>query len=204
MNRDSFLYLLIGVLIGFVVAYIAMENVAPNQPTRRAAPETGVAAGPAPPPAPPANNPAAASGGGGAAAMEQVQRLRQYVEENPEDAQALRLLANMNYDIQNWSRAAELYERLRALEPGDPDVLTDLGISLRNLGRPQDALELFRETQALDASYWPARFNEILVLAYDLEDGEAAKQKLAELQALQPSNDRVNRLAQDIEGRFGS
>ena len=136
--------------------------------------------------------------------MEQVQRLRQYVEENPEDAQALRLLANMNYDIQNWSRAAELYERLRGLEPGDPDVLTDLGISLRNLGRPQEALELFRETQALDASYWPARFNEILVLAYDLEDGEAAKRKLAELQALQPSNDRVSRLAQDIEGRFGS
>jgi Flp pilus assembly protein TadD len=110
----------------------------------------------------------------------------------------------MNYDIQNWSRAAELYGRLLTLEPNDPDTMTDLGISLRNLGRREEALELFRETRSLHADYWPALFNEILVLAYDLGQGEEAKEKLAELRALQPSNPRVEQLAQDLEERFGA
>ena len=96
-----------------------------------------------------------------------------------------------------------LCEKFKTVDPIDNARAFTLVMVMSHLGRPQEALELFRETQALDASYWPARFNEILVLAYDLQDGEAAKKKLAELQALQPSNDRVNRLAQDIEGRFG-
>ena len=136
--------------------------------------------------------------------MEQVQRLRQYVEENPTDSGALRLLANLNYDIQNWSRAAELYERFLTMEPGDHDVMTDLGISYRNLERPGQALDQFRRVYAEDPENWQARYNEILVLAFDLEDYAAADAVLEDLERLQPENPDVGKLAEEVRRRRGA
>jgi tetratricopeptide (TPR) repeat protein len=136
--------------------------------------------------------------------MEQVQRLRRYVEENPEDSSALRVLANMNQDIQNWLRAAELYERLLVLEPGDHDVMTDLGICYRNLERPSDALEQFRLVHAADPKNWHSRYNEVLVLAIDLKDFAAAKVVLEELEILQPDNLEVRQLAAEVHRLSGA
>lgn len=136
--------------------------------------------------------------------MEQVQRLRRYVEENPEDSSALRVLANMNYDIQNWSRAAELYERLLELEPGDHDVMTDLGITYRNLARPTEALGQFRQVQAEDPGNWHSRYNEVLVLAFDLKDFDRAGTVLEELLALQPDNPDVGKLAAEVRRLSGA
>ena len=200
---------MVGLMIGFALGFLAFEQVAVNQPQRRPAGTLlpGETVAPPTPPgqaAAPAAPPASGAGSAGMAAMQQVQQLRQYVEENPEDAQALRTLANMNYDIQNWSRAAELYERFLGLQPGDTDIMTDLGISYRNLGRPQDALEQFRQIQAAKPENWQAQYNEILVLAFDLRDFPAAQAVLTELQAQVPDNPDVARLAQEIQRQMGS
>ena len=136
--------------------------------------------------------------------MEQVQRLRAYVEENPDDIDATRQLANMNYDISNWQRAAELYERLLSRSPNDVDAKTDLGACYRNLGRFDDALRLFREVRTQQPEHWQARFNEVLVLAFDLGDLEAAGPPLEELQSLQPDNPDVTRLVAEVERRKSS
>ncbi len=136
--------------------------------------------------------------------MEQVQRLRAYVEENPDDIDATRQLANMNYDIGNWQRAAELYERLLSRSPEDVDAQTDLGACYRNLGRFDDALRLFREVRSRQPDHWQARFNEVLILAFDLGDLEAAGPVLEELRSLQPDNPDVERLVTEIERRKSS
>lgn len=203
MDRDHILYAVIGILLGFIAGYLSHEVMVQHQP-------------------PPATRLAAAGAGGGAAgagaqatgapaagaagqqpAMEQVQRLSQYVSENPDDTDALRLLANLNYDIQNWSRAAELYERYLGMVDSDPDVRTDLGISYRFLKRPDDALAEFRRVAADKPDYWPARYNEVLVLAFDLEDFDAARQVMEQLQTQQPENPDVARLAAELERRGG-
>lgn len=133
------------------------------------------------------------------AAMEQVQKLRAYVEANPLDGAAIRQLADLNYDISNWSRAAELYERFLKLEPDNVDALTDLGACYRNQGKAQEALEIFQRAKSLEPDHWQARYNEVLILAFDLGDLEAARSELDALQRQQPDNASIQRLAAEIE-----
>jgi tetratricopeptide (TPR) repeat protein len=136
------------------------------------------------------------------AAMEQVQRLRAYVDANPQDKDALLSLANMNFDIQNWSRAIELYERYLTLDPDNPVVMVDLGASLRSQGEVDRALDLFSRARGLAPDNWQARYNEILVLAFDRGDMAGSMKALEELQRMQPDNEDVNRLAAEVTRRF--
>ncbi len=193
MNRDNALFAVIGLLAGFIGGYVMQEVMSERQPARRVSGTSSAAAGGG------GSSPAT---GGGQPAMEQVQQLARYVQENPEDAAAVRQLGDLNYDIQNWSRAAELYERYLKLQPGDVNVMTDLGASYRFLGEPQQALEKFRQIRGINPTHWQARYNEILVLGWDLGEMGAAQQALAELQSLQPDNPDVVRLAQELERRM--
>lgn len=197
MNKDHVLFLIIGLLSGFLLGYVAHEVMASRQPLRAsAAAGIGEPAGAGQPPrqAPPAT-------GGSGPAMEQVQQLRAYVEKNPNDAQAVRELANLNYDISNWQRAAELYEQYLRLVPDEPDVMTDLGACLRNLGKSAEALVVFQRARNKAPQHWQARYNEVLVLAFDLGRWDEAGKALSELQQLEPSNADVSRLADELQRR---
>ncbi|MCG8456665.1 MAG: tetratricopeptide repeat protein [Holophagales bacterium] len=219
MTRDHLLFLIIGLLAGFTGGYLAHEFMAARQPP----PLWAGAAGPgaaaamqqqAAGAAGGANTGAAPQGAGsqgtagqaaGAqAAMADVQRLRQHVEENPGDYDSVRRLANLNYDIANWSRAAELYRRYLEGRPGDPDVLTDLGACLRNLGEHQEALVAFRQARETAPEHWQSLFNEILTVAFDLGDPGATTELLARLENLQPENPDVARLATEVRRRQGA
>ena len=202
MSRDHALFLVIGLLAGFLGGYVLQEELAARQPQRIVA---GAAAGTA------GLNPSSASPGapGGAsgappasmAPMAEIQRLKERIETNPEDGQAILELANLNFDIQNWPRAIELYERLLVLRPNDPDVLTDLGICLRAQKKYDDALTKFRAAQKIAPAHWQARFNEVVVLALDQGDLDSAARKLGELESLAPGNPDVARLAEEIRRR---
>lgn len=133
--------------------------------------------------------------------MQQVQQLRQHVAENPDDLDAVRTLANMNYDIANWSRAVELYRSYLDKRPDDVDVATDLGAALRHQGNPEEALTLFDEVLERRPDHWQSLYNQILVLAFDLGRLDDAWTKVQDLQTMQPSNTDVQRLAAEIERR---
>ncbi len=196
MNRDNGLFLMVGLLAGFIGGYVMHESMAANQPPpRRPGTPAGAATAPAPPEPRGAANPA------GQPAMEQIQRLTAHVQENPEDAEAIRLLANLNYDISNWLRAAELYRRFLEIDAGDFDVMTDLGAAYRHLDRPQEALEQYRAVLELAPDHWQARYNEVLVLAFDLDDLPAATAAMGKLRAQQPDSPEVKRLAAELEKR---
>lgn len=198
MNRDHVLFLLIGLLGGFLAGYLAHEAMAGVQPARVAAGMTGVAM----PPSAPAGPPAGAAPGAPAAAagdpMAEVQALREAIERDPNDADAILRLANLSFDIQRWERAGELYQRYLELRPGDPDVLTDLGITLRARGDFARALELFREAQAKVDNHWQSRYNEVVVLAFDLKDYDGAEKALASIESRNPGNPDVARLAAEV------
>ncbi|MEM8962323.1 MAG: tetratricopeptide repeat protein [Acidobacteriota bacterium] len=198
MNRDNVLFLVIGVLVGFIAGYVAHEMMLERQP-RRLVPGQETVNVAQPPGAsgalasPQANDPQAA--------MDRVQRLAAYVRDNPNDVQAVRTLGDLNFDIGNWSRAIELYEQTDSLTPNEPDVLTNLGVAYRNAGRLDDAIESLRRARELDASHWQSRFNSVLVLAIDLERYDEAQPVLDELVALQPDNTDVQRLAEEVASR---
>jgi|SRR5581483_2950480 len=228
MTRDNLLFGTIGVLAGFISGYFVHEVMAVRQPpplavlqaAQQAAmandPHAGVQQGPA---AGAAGEAAVAPGGeagaaapagaapfanGGGPPMADIQRLKEQVEKNPNDADAVLTLANLNYDIRNWDRARELYEQYLKLRPAQPDVLTDLGVSLRGLGRFQDAMARFEQAQKLQDGHWQSLYNEVVVLAFDLKDVPKANAVLARLRQLQPDNPEVTKLAQELSKRGGS
>lgn len=204
MTRDNLLFTVVGVLFGFISGYFLHEVVAQHQPPRLVqgamvgSPTAGTVAGAAP--AGPAPGSAAPSAVPGQPTAE-VARLRAWVAENPNDADAVLTLANLNYDIKDWRRASELYQQYLALRPNSPDVLTDLGVCARQLGEQEVALGYFDQAQALAPDHWPSRFNEVVVLAFDLGDFAAARVLITEMRELQPGNPDLERLAAEVERR---
>lgn len=211
-TRDNLLYTTIGVLAGFISGYFVHEVVALRQPPPLALLQAAQAAAAGSPhgpggavPLPPGTGAAQpAMGAGGGPAMEDITRLREQVERNPEDADAILQLANLNYDIANWQRAQELYTRYLELRPPHPDVLTDLGVALRGSGNFSAALARFEEAQKLQDGHWQSLYNQVVVLAFDMNDFARARQVLGRLQTLQPNNAEVERLAREVAQRGGA
>lgn len=217
MNRDNLLFLFFGFLLGFVGAYLAFEAIAAKQPQRRIAgmptddPNAGSGGGAttplsgpdgsgAPAPGEMANGPAA-GGAPGRPGMEEIRKLKEYVDQHPEDADAVRKLANLNFDIGNWARARDLYLQYEKVAKPDADFLTDLGITHRELGESDQALARFRQAEKLAPEHWQSRFNQAIVLGLDLGRFDEAIQVLEQLRTTQPANPEIDRLKGEIEKR---
>jgi len=212
VNRDNLLFATIGILVGFITGYLVHEVMATHQPPRltpelraqivvpggeqAAAPPEGDA-GAAPAESGGEANPAAAAGGSGPG-LQAVQELKAYVDKNPNDANAVRQLANLNFEIRNWKRAQELYAHYLELKPGDPDVMTDLGTSYRATKDFDKALLLFQQVHKAAPDHWKSYFNEVVVLAFDLKKPDEARAPLAKLQQMQPGNQAVIELADAV------
>ena len=204
MNRDNLLFATLGVLAGFISGYFVHEVVAVRQPpplaVLQAAQAAAMGGSPHAAGAPPgAGGTAPAAPAAGGPAMAEIERLKQQIESNPEDADAILQLANLNYDIRNWARARDLYLRWLELRPADPGVLTDLGVAYRGLGEFDEAMQRFDAAQQLEEGHWQSMFNQVVVLSFDLHDHDRAAAVLTRLRALQPDNPDVQRLAQEVE-----
>jgi hypothetical protein len=153
---------------------------------------------------------AAGAGGGAAAggspppAMAAVQQLRDYVATHPKDADAVLKLANLNFDINNFGRAKDLYTQYLGLRGPNADVLTDLGTCYRQLHQFDSALAQFRRAEELAPGHWKSRFAEVVVLAFDLNQNAAADQAFGRLQALAPGQPEVAQLGAALQRRHAA
>ncbi|HEX4955583.1 MAG TPA: tetratricopeptide repeat protein [Thermoanaerobaculia bacterium] len=122
MSRDNALFALLGLVVGFVAAYPVFEVISTRQPPPRWAATGGeaTAAAGAPQAAP------MTGGSGTGPQMEEVRQLRERIERNPNDAEAICRLAQMNLMVQDFQRARPLLEQCQRLVPADPDVLKAL------------------------------------------------------------------------------
>lgn len=218
LDRNNVLFALAGVVIGFVLAYFLYEAVGENQPPRMvaglnqagvAAPAGAPAAGGAPAPAPggQAGGVPATDGGGfgsgpvNAPVMQQrLETMRAAMDENPDNAQGWLEVANMAYDLRRWDVASEAYERYLELDPDNPDIMSDLAVSLHGAGRSEEALAKFDEAQSVATDHWQSLFNEVVVLL-DLGRLDAAEERMPELRRLRPADETVRRLGAEIERR---
>lgn len=189
MNRDNVLFALMGIVVGFVAAYLVYDNVADRQPPR-IPPNAAAAAAAAP-----------AAQAGAPTVDTQIQQMEQFLQANPDNADAWLQLANMSFDHQIWDKAAQAYERYAALAQPTPDVLSDMGVSLHRVGRSEEALALFERAQQMQPDHWQSRYNEVVVLGLDLGRLDEAEQVMAELKELQPDNASVQRLDEELERR---
>jgi len=201
VNKDNLISAVFGILLGFIAGYLLHEVMASRQPQRFSAMTPGVAGTAAPGGGSPEAAPGGAPQGLGAAqeGRQEVQQLEQFLQENPSNAEAIRRLADLNFDQQQWAQARDLYNRFLEMKPGDVGVISDLGVVYRGLKDYPQALAQFDEAQKMDPGHWQSRFNKAIVLGFDLKKYDEAEKELAELQKLQPGNPDVTRLAAELQ-----
>lgn len=194
---------LAGVLVGFLVGYVVGERQ--GRPVI-SDPHAGVPGAPSlsgQPQQPPEGGRTAATGN--PQLMEQLRAVEKLLEKDPNNYEHLVQAGNLLYDLNNFLRAIDYYERARAIRDDSADVLTDLGVCYRETGNYQKALELFDKAADLGPGHWQSRYNAVVVRLFDLNDAAGAKVELDKLKALNnPQVPDLSGLEGEIARRLGS
>lgn len=114
------------------------------------------------------------------------QALEAEAARNPQDAEAWVRLGNAYFDADQYQKAIDAYEKSLAIAPGNPNVLTDLGVMYRRNKQPEKAVEMFSRAMAADPRHEVSRMNKGIVLLHDLKDEAAAVEAWESLLALNP------------------
>ncbi|MBT6339515.1 MAG: tetratricopeptide repeat protein [Desulfobacula sp.] len=152
----------------------------------------------------PNNNPAAGQQDNSVEVSAKILQVEQYLEQNPNDANAWTQLGNLFFDSDQEKNAIDAYEKSLTIEPGKIGVITDLGVMYRRNGQPEKAIEAFDKAIAIDPSFETARFNKGIVLLHDLNDttgGIRAWEEIVKLNpmAMAPNGESVDALVQRMK-----
>ena len=115
-----------------------------------------------------------------------ISDLEQQTKQNLNSAVAWTNLGNAYFDTDRYPEAIKAYEKSLGIAPGNPNVLTDLGIMYRRVDQPNKAIELFDQAMNADPAHEMSIFNKGIVLYYDLENIEGAKETWMKLVELNP------------------
>jgi len=136
----------------------------------------------------------------------QILKLEAFLKENSDNAEAWIQLGNLFFDSHRFADAIEAYEKSLALAPGNPNVLTDLGVMHRRNKSPEKAIAAFDRAIAVNPDFETARFNKGIVLMHDLNDlpgAIKAWEALVEVNpvAQAPNGQLVNTLIQGLKDK---
>jgi tetratricopeptide (TPR) repeat protein len=132
-----------------------------------------------------------------------VDSFRHVLNLAPDDADAVRALANVFYDQKRYADASAQYERYLELRPDDPNVRTDLATTYLYRQEVERAIATYKDVLAARPDFLQAHFN--LGLAYEAQ-GERAQALASIAKARGLANDdttreRIDRVVSEIEGR---
>ncbi|MCG8685130.1 MAG: tetratricopeptide repeat protein [Desulfobacterales bacterium] len=135
-----------------------------------------------------------------------ILELETFLKENPDNADAWTQLGNAFFDSNRFADAIEAYQKSIELAPGNPNVLTDLGVMYRRNKNPQKAIESFDRAIAAQPDFETARFNKGIVLMHDLNDlpgAIKAWEELVEINpvATAPNGQLINNLIQGMKAK---
>ena len=168
---------------------------APGIPT--AAPPPGMPPGGMPPGGmppgqmPPQAMPPGGMAGAPAGAEQRIAIAKQLVAQNPKDVQAWISLGNDYFDTKQHQAAIDAYANALALDPKNPDVLTDQGVMYRDIGQYDKAIANFLKANQVAPTHMQSLFNAGVVYAYDLKDSKRAEETWLKVIA----NDKSGRFA---------
>ena len=172
ITRQTFyISLLISLTVGFLMgtAYTSFKLADSRQPGMRHMPPGMMAKMPKEMPAPgtgDGENPPDLA----AMADPHIRELQEFLNKNPQNAQAWTELGNTFFDLDRFKDAVSAYENALAIEPNNPHVLTDLGVMYRRNDEPEKALEAFSKAVAIKPDFETALFNKGIVYMHDLND----------------------------------
>jgi tetratricopeptide (TPR) repeat protein len=133
MTKENILFIIIGLLGGFMIGFFFANSVNQGSLTPAAAVQPGMpqSAGM------PAGHPAIPGAQGGA--IPEVQAAIDKAKQNPNDFESQMKAAELYYQIQRFDGAIEFLKRANELQPDNYDVLVNLGNSYFDASRYDDA-----------------------------------------------------------------
>jgi tetratricopeptide (TPR) repeat protein len=178
MKSDAIAYGIAGVFFGLIAGWI----IGSQQGVVRSAP------------APQAAESAAAPGGGGAqtrAAMldeTQVNALKSVADREPSNAKPRVELGNLYFDAERYSDAIKWYSDAIKLQPNDVNISTDLGVSYYYTNQPDKALAQFDQSLKIDPKHAKTLLNVGIVKAFGKQDLDGASKAWQEVIKLAPDS----------------
>jgi len=198
MKSDAIAFGIAGVLFGLIAGWMIGSQQASARP--------GAA-----PAAAQAESSAAPSGGGTtrAAVLDQAQvnALQSIAQREPQNPKPRIDLANLYFDAEKYDDAIKWYDEALKLNPNDANVSTDLGVCYYYTNQPDKALAQFDKSLKLDPRHTKTLLNvgivkafgkqdlpgatdawkQVLQIAPDSPEGQAAKRALDSLQSAHPN-----------------
>jgi tetratricopeptide (TPR) repeat protein len=199
MRSDNIVYAIAGVAFGLIAGWI----IGAQQASTRA-----------PVPAPAAADSAAPSSSGSSSGTRaavvdesQVRALKSVADREPSNVAPRTQLANLYFDAEKYDEAIKWYEEAVRLAPNDPNVSTDLGVSYYYVNQPDRALDQFAHSLKLNPKHTKTLLNvgivrafgkqdlqgaaeawqQVLQIAPDSPEGQAAKRALDSLRSAHPT-----------------
>ena len=178
MKSDNIVFAVAGVMFGLIAGWIIGAQ--------QANPRVPAAAAPA------ASSAAPASGGstGRTAALDesQVRALKNVADRETSNPAPRTQLANLYFDAERYDEAIKWYEQAIALLPNDPNVSTDLGVCYYYTNQPDKALAQFAHSLKLDPKHTKTLLNVGIVKAFGKQDLEGAAQAWDQVIQLAPDS----------------
>lgn len=200
MRKDQLAFLAAGLVFGLLFGFGAFHAWS-TRPGGSPGAEASVATGPMGPSAMsgvPPQAPAAAPPAGGAPMVGLINELKSRLQADPKDLEAATGLAHLYHDAGMFGQAIPFYERAVELSSKDPNLLTDLGICLQEVGRLDDSLEAFARASAADPAHWQSLYNTVIVA---MKDGrvDRAGEALERLETVNPQAPNLGELKDAVE-----
>src|SRR6266550_9129436 len=129
MTRDNLLFVIIGILLGFIAGFLLAGNITQREAAGRAGAMTTQASQNLPPNHPPVAGGDQTAGDGGQQMLASVQTAMKQARENPNDFDAQLTAAKLEYQIQRYDQAIEYLRAANKIKPTDFDTLAMLGVA---------------------------------------------------------------------------
>jgi len=177
MKSDGIAYGIAGILFGLIAGWV----IGSQQASMRAVPA-----------APQAQAAPAGSGSAQtrAAVLDdtKVNALKTVVDREPSNAKPRVELANLYFDAERYDDAIKWYEEALKLEPTDVNVSTDLGVCYYYTNQPDKALAQFDKSLKLDPKHAKTLLNVGIVRAFGKQDLDGAAQAWQQVMKLAPNS----------------
>jgi len=195
MSRENILFGVVGLLLGYVIAFHLVVYINHTRPD--AAASAGATAD---------GHPSLA--GGGAGAGNEAQRLKtaadaaaRAAEESPKDFDAQLKAAMAFMDAGGFDEASDFLARANALRPDDLDVRSELAVTyfMRTPPQKERAITELRRNLETDPTHLPSLHNltRMLLETKRVDEAEATLEKL---EKVKPDYEQLPQLRSEVEG----
>ena len=203
MNRDNFLFGIIGVLLGFIVGFMLhgvmsqreaeQRGVGPTQQRQQLPPDHPPIGNDAPSPDPQQS-------------MQQVQQTIQKARNNPKDFEAQMQAAQLEYQIQQYDESIKFLLTANQIKPDDYETVANLGMINMDAGHFDVAEKWYRAALAKRPDDIPV-MDGLCAVLLSARKTQAAEEMINKLAKLDPTNQDLanfrNKLA-DLKSKKSS